>query len=863
MAVTYKIYSLERPDWLLSSGLSKGIYHDRNALNMILSAGKKVRFRQSHPHLDMGVTLNLLNDDREKEHHAVVTTQWGEIVASHTSVLFLTTPYTDSAGELVSIEVDFVDGGEYLPICQAGLGADKFFRDWNLLEAEFALYISDCAMILIPAKDKAVLWAMHQRSGLQSLAAYYDGIFEHFNYLAGLSFNPTVPTDKNIPNRYFMKADKSGPGAAYYGWSWTAESKDSVAEFWLNIDGANWGSIHEIGHGYEGLFRDSSSINLREVWNNVFAASYQLKVLGDEFYRKGWLYASGEERLYTIAMEEFDKGTVGNNLALTLYFFLLIFGCAGDPSMAEFHKRYRRLSNEPSFRADSHPAMDLLSDVTIDKANVDTSEFMSFASAPLTLQQTIRNSFSNAVPVYPLYLLVKNNSLKQIQAQLGLRSPVDLVSCSQLSITGLTASITINFDGILLRELRGKSLLLGNGQGMARVVEIKSATVIVSGLSLGVYALQLPSVRGGEYQSVRCYAVVRDAPNEINCSYVKKDGSYLVDQVVSLGGLYGVFCRLDVQVSRGRLLVDVVYPAPHSLFEKEVYARITVKNVHGDVVFFREMLGEKTELYSTVVAISTGFTIEVMHREPSRLFVSSSLESAVIDRWALINELVVTEQGLVNVSLGTNAGENLRSEIDKCTESFYTHPHLVIHDEYPVKQDLRRAINTFAEPVRSQLFERYRKIEFVRPPVNHTVDGWDFTWYWQGNGGRAVGYLNMQLLARTIDLVFYAGRPHSYFASTYLSVMVKSEKGEIIYLQEFRGDVWAQASHVQLPLVPGSEVSVMHREATRSWIVNNSSGSIISVGHVQHVQIGGPQRLNLSSYWPVSTNESDTGDMQA
>lgn len=121
----------------------------------------------------------------------------------------------------------------------------------------------------------------------------------------------------------------------------------------------------------------------------------------------------------------------------------------------------------------------------------------------------------------------------------------------------------------------------------------------------------------------------------------------------------------------------------------------------------------------------------------------------------------------------------------------------------------------------------------------------------------------MQLLARTIDLVFYAGRPHSYFASTYLSVMVKSEKGEIIYLQEFRGDVWAQASHVQLPLVPGSEVSVMHREATRSWIVNNSSGSIISVGHVQHVQIGGPQRLNLSSYWPVSTNESDTGDMQA
>ncbi|WP_258394871.1 putative mucin/carbohydrate-binding domain-containing protein [Pseudomonas fluorescens] len=312
----------------------------------------------------------------------------------------------------------------------------------------------------------------------------------------------------------------------------------------------------------------------------------------------------------------------------------------------------------------------------------------------------------------------------------------------------------------------------------------------------------------------------------------------------------------------GRLLVDVVNQSPHSYFPGQVYGEVVVRDAQGDRVFSREMLGDKTDLFSGVVLVEPGFTVEIMHKEPSRIGVSNATVSAVIDSNAQVNRLEVTEQGLVNISLGTDAVANLKVEIDKSAGGFELAPHLVLNNEYPLKQDLRRAINTLAEPLRSQLFERYRRVEFVRPQESRFIFGYDFTWYWQGNGGRALGCINLNIVTRTIDIDFYGVPPHEYFPSVYLSVLVKSEQGEVIYLRELRGNVPAQPSHVQLSFVPGSELSVMHREASRSWIVTNATGTVTSVGQVQHAQIGGMVGLKLSSYWPMATMSPDTGDLQ-
>lgn len=150
-----------------------------------------------------------------------------------------------------------------------------------------------------------------------------------------------------------------------------------------------------------------------------------------------------------------------------------------------------------------------------------------------------------------------------------------------------------------------------------------------------------------------------------------------------------------MEVSQGRLLVDIVSQSPHSYYSGQVYAEVVVMNAQGSIVFRREMMGDKTELFSGTVLISKEFTIEIMHKEPSRIEVSNATVSAVIDSNAQVNRLKVTERGLVNLSLGTQVGLNLMAEIDKCAKEFEKNPHLRLNDDFPLKQDMRRAINTF------------------------------------------------------------------------------------------------------------------------------------------------------------------------
>lgn len=848
--ITHVIISLERPGWLIAAGLDKGLHHDRTAAGgikgTVLSAGSKIRFRQTSPMSNMGVSLALLNDDNKTEEHLDVTVEWREIYCHHASVPFFSTPYTDVAGQLITIDVEITGPQKILPIYKAGGSAGLFFQLWDVQGAEYALFVSDYAQILIPAKDKEVLRRLHQTSGLQALTAYYDGVFEYFNYLAGLSFDPVAPTDKNIPNRYFMKADKSGAGAAYYGGGWTAETSDSVAAFWLDIKATNWGSLHEIGHGYQGSFMANSSINMAEVWNNVLAASYQNKMLGEAVYEDGWLYSGGEEKLYKDAMAEFDSESAIQTNHLILFFYMLMFERMGEKGIVEFFQRYRRLSNGQGFKVEDHPAMELLSSVAVDVANIDVSTYMAHAEAPLAWRQEVENAYSNATPVFPLYLLVSQQALRQVQELLGLRSPLNLVSCAELAVTGLTGDVSFNFEEPVYHELVGKVFLLRDGKGTARILKLTSARVVVNGLPVGLYVLQLPEAASGGYQCVTRYAVVKSGRSDVDCIYVRKYASALANQVVYLKGLSGVFCTVVVDVSRGTMVVDVVSESPHSYFVGEVYATVSLRDDRGSVVFSRTMMGDKTALFYREFAIEKDFTVEILHKEPSRLTVSNSAASQLIDGVSQTNRLKITVQGLVNVEIGTDPGENLKSEIEKCAGIFEQFPHLVLHADYPVKQDLKQAINSFAEPIRSQLFERYRAVGFLPPAFNRSLFGSVMTWGLEGNGGRDIGYLKMKLAVQSLDIVFSGGAPHEYFSSVYMSVVVKSASGEIVYFRELRGDESAEASTVTLPFAPGSTVSVMHREPTRCWIVRDSPERT-SVERVQHVKHLAYLKLMLTS----------------
>jgi hypothetical protein len=379
------------------------------------------------------------------------------------------------------------------------------------------------------------------------------------------------------------------------------------------------------------------------------------------------------------------------------------------------------------------------------------------------------------------------------------------------------------------------------------------ANVVVSDLPVGVYALQLPYMPNEELQPAIHYVVVKEGSSDFDCIYVKSNVSFYADQRILLGGLSGDFCVVSVDVSRKKLIVNVVDESPHVYFKDQLYCRVTVRNPSGVEVFDREIIGDKTELFSQELPIELGFIVEIFHEEPSRIRHTGSAVSAIFDGHNKVNQLAVTDQGVVNIELGTNAGANLQEELAKASLVFDRLPHLILRDDFPLKKNFELAINSFSEPVRGQLLERYKKLEFIRPPNDMMACGDKFSWVLRGNGNRLIGCIEFGLMGDSVDIVFYGGQPpHECFSSVYVSIVVTSSTGEVLYVHELRGDIPAEASNTRVMLSAGTTVSVMHREPSRN-VFEDAFQQRYEMGLVQHAQKIPLLGLSLSSYWPAAT----------
>jgi hypothetical protein len=284
---------LPQPTWLEVAGMSKGIHHDRQHLGIILAAGQEIKVRQTNTAFTEDITLHLLNNDGNTETSKKVGSNWVPLSVNAVAVPFIDTPYTSGVAPVV--EYEYPNNSKSLPVYHRGESESAFFSAWESQNAEFGLIEADYAIILVPEVSKNDLKKLKEVKNIDGLIGYYESIFTFYNALTGVSFEPQHASDLNIRNRYFLKADKTGPGGAYYSDIWTAESSASVSSFWLEPVATNWGSLHEIGHGYQGNFMQDKYLSTGEVWNNIYAAGYQSVMLGDRKYEEGWMYGYGNQ----------------------------------------------------------------------------------------------------------------------------------------------------------------------------------------------------------------------------------------------------------------------------------------------------------------------------------------------------------------------------------------------------------------------------------------------------------------------------------------------------------------------------------------------------------------------------------------
>ncbi|WP_340616351.1 putative mucin/carbohydrate-binding domain-containing protein [Xenorhabdus entomophaga] len=647
--------------------------------------------------------------------------------------------------------------------------------------------------------------------------------------MAGVSFEAENDSDRNIKNRYFMRADKSSLGGAfaYYSSGWTAQTGGSVSSCWLTPKDDNWGSLHEIAHGYEGPFTGDKYFSTGEVWNNIYAACYQDVMLGERKYKEGWLYNYGNmAKVEKEIVDLIAQATPLNqwDLLYKLYFVVLMVDKAGKNAFTHFNQQYRANCNTPGFVLYEHALLDMLSEsFAMVSERVDVTPFVQLTGGYVTQTQRDRNAFSHAKAVYPLYQLVNAQQLDEVKTQLKLDSTLRLVDASQLKVSGLKGNVTLNFTIDDFAQIYGEDLILLEGARYAYKTQINSPTMVLSELPIGVYTLRLPTGKDRKYQLTSGYLVVKQGDSAVELHFVKKVSSSIISQKINLLGLGGaVFATLVADYAQGKLVIDVTNTTPHVYFPNVTYAKIFVRDPQGAVVFSKDIHGTQASLSHDELPFTAGYQIEIYHAEPSLVRVNPDYPN-IIDNKNKTNLLTLTNSGLRNEALQGDPEQALLMRLKGAAERLRSYPQAYYAPFSSFKDDIYLAINIFGSPQREQLLVTYQDCipaDNTRPGDNQ---GNAFTLAYKGFSDRQFLTGVVDLVKKTLTVKIEAGIAHSYFPGVYASIGYEDADGNSLYRYEVIGNQTQQVRSVVLPIsgYGGEVIRLYHEEPDDRLIITN------------------------------------------
>ncbi|MBC2207264.1 putative mucin/carbohydrate-binding domain-containing protein [Listeria booriae] len=724
---TVELYKLENPTWLSKAGVSKGIGHDKQDLGIILPANVELEIRQVNPNFKENLTMELLNDDSQKEKSVAITSTWTKVSHAYTAVPMIDTTF---GLEAPVIEFKFTNNMKVLPTYMQGDIEAKFFKEWDDTDAEFVFVKSRYFRMLVPKKDKAYMKNMRDFKSVHELCDYYTGIFETYNKLDGLSFTPENPTDKNITNKYFIKANAHGAGSAYYTGSHTAQTSDSLAGYYLS---KGWGSLHEIAHGYQGSFMSDSTFGVSEVWNNIYAAAYQKKTMGSDVYKNGWLYGGNITGLEnTIKKLWYTTETPVNawDLRSKLFFLVNMQNKAGDEAFITFNQEYRKIANEDGFVAANHYLLDLISKYYGQASGFDFTPVIESAGGVMSKEQKEENRLNSYQAVAPLVDVVPAAKVSEVQAKLGLESYLSLVDATELRVSGLSGTASIHLDIDDIAQLKGQYLTIKNGKEVVKKVVVTDEDVALGELPNGVYTIDAPTGNTVKYALDTHYLYVKEATNKSTIKYTAKKESYLASQTVRFQGIGDrLFASAKVDLEKGQLIFNKNSAKPHDYFENIVYGKLEVLDTDGNVVYTRAMTGKDTAVDKAEIPIKEGYKLRIYHAEPGRLRADDAtgrLEANdinIVNTKTQTNIFTITKKGLVNDALGNNPDDVLVEKIKEAASKIEANPVLAKAQNSETRDDVWVAIQLLAEPTKTQMLERYADLfpELVTMEVPSTT----------------------------------------------------------------------------------------------------------------------------------------------
>ncbi|GAA0122001.1 putative mucin/carbohydrate-binding domain-containing protein [Clostridium faecium] len=837
-----ELYTLEDPTWLRKTGFSKGLGHDKQDLGIILPANVQLTIKQVNPNFKGNLTVRLLNDNNQHEISKTFNQTPITISTPYSSVPFVDTVYGGS--EKPKIEYKVTSNMQTLPIYKKGQNEQTFFNQWDKTSAAFALVIDDYFQLLVPQKDKAYMKNMKDFSSIDQLILYYHEIFEYYNNLAGISFNTNIQTDKNVPNKYFIKADKNGAGAAYYGGNHTAETSDSVASFWLS---KGWGALHEIGHGYQNDFTRG------EVWNNIYAHSLQKKDPDVDIFKNGWLYDYGRKTTVDNNVNKLwhqDKAAFNTwGLREQLYGYVILKDKAGDASFTHFNQEYRKLANTPGFNTSDYKQFDLISKYYGEISKLDFTPVIESFGGDMTSWQKEENRYKNYRPVAPLNEVVPANEVSKIQQLLKLETPLSLVTTDELATTGLSGNVTLNFKIDDFNQIKNQTLYIMNGEKEVKKVTITNQTISLGQLPVGIYTIYSTNSSNKSYTLDNHYLKVKETNNNVTLNYKLRTKSTLVNQEIDFLGIAdNLFATATVDLENEKLNVKVLNKTPHDYFPNEQYVKIEILDQNNNITYTKSINGTNAVLENSSQTLKEGYKIRLYHCEPSRLKIRDNKTTLANNK---TNTLVVTSQGLKNEILNQNLNQELAARIDSFANKIYAERLMTESDCAEAKIEIKLAIDALAEPLKSEMLKKHKNL---LPDSTITIEnpneGSNFTFDFKGYSDQQFATLDLNLDKLTSKLIIENIKTHYYFNDSYASILIQDNSGQTVFYKDFIGNEVNDAMIKDIPLKEGYYLTVKHREySNRLFITNKDKNLALDKGAAN------TYKINKNQLNPISESE--------
>ena len=816
-----EIFSIKEATWIHNSGMSKGKNHDRQDLGFILPKETVLKVRQANPNYSEELKVRLLGDDREEDKVISVGTSWKEIKGNVPLVPFVETPY-GTEGAILEYSVESENEQKILPVYTEKTNSNLFFSLWDKENSEYALIKGKDFQLFLPAKDKELVRNLKDFDSIDELIAYYNDLFAYYNQIAG--FDGSSPTNENGMNRYFLRADKNGVGGAYYGSLWTANSKSST-DMWLKK--ISWGTLHEIGHGYQAGF-DGQGMYTGEVSNNLFAAQYEYEKYGKEADTIGWLFDYGkkesvEKNLYTKLVK--NNGTYDTvDLREKLILLTMLKQKAGNEAFTKMYQGYRELANLPNFKKSDYELPDLYNQYYSEHSHLDFSPVFKRWDLNFKNNQEEINRLKNYEAIVSLADVVPESQLKNarnlLDDDLLITSNFEMVVNEEIAALGLFGNLTLNLkksEG--LADILESKVHLKNGEQIIDEGTIKGDTITFTNVPNGIYTVEFlnPAIISDQH-----YVYVKEAENPADIFLSPIENTKLSNQKINFLGYSDTqFGEFETKLSENKGLLTLSKTYAHSYYEGKTYVEVKVTNKAGEVTFEKTIQGTDIEVGTDTVPLNVGDKLEIFHAETKSRLTSSE---SIIDSTKKRNVWVVTELGLKNEQLQNDPEKDLRMKIDdgiidlKSNDIIWKAP-LYQSDS---KKNIRGAIMLFSEQTQAEYAQKYPEL------FPSSEKGKAFKYTFKGLGDKVFATMNISLEEGSAYIDTNKGKPHSYFNKSYSTIFIQSKHGKVKYKKIYNGNTNYIKEQEKISIEKGDFITVYHAEAKdRLFITNIETGSLL------------------------------------